>query len=86
MNLTPLIEPTGITTGGGTYVGENVSAGRDFVGHDSTAIYAATVYIGNLPPDETDILADEPSPGDPPFKGLEYFDVNDAISSLAAKN
>ncbi|MBP7686462.1 MAG: SUMF1/EgtB/PvdO family nonheme iron enzyme [Thermoflexales bacterium] len=55
-------------------------AGRDKIvsagGHVITAGAGATVNIGVLPASEPEDLS--PTPGDPPFKGLQYFDETDA--------
>ena len=66
---------------GGDVVGrDKITAGRDAIGRDKieaeTIIQARTVIIGAPPAISP---ADEaPVPGEPPFKGLQYFDEADA--------
>ncbi|MBI3240896.1 MAG: hypothetical protein HYZ49_01190 [Chloroflexi bacterium] len=65
-------EGSQVTIGSGDLTGrDKISAGRDVVQVGA----GATVIIGAAPsaPEE-----EAPAPGNPPFKGLQYFDENDA--------
>lgn len=80
---TPPVGGVSVNSAGGPRIGGDV-VGRDKTSTEITAgdhvIQAApcaTVIVGQAP--ETAPLEDEaPTPGEPPFKGLLYFDEADA--------
>jgi WD40 repeat protein len=60
-----------ITVGSGDVVaGDKTTAGRDVINVGA----GATVIFGARP----EVEDEAPAPGEPPFKGLQYFDENDA--------
>ncbi len=66
---------------GGDVTGRDktVTAGGDVVGRDKLQIHVeagATVIVGERPSFEPEDLS--PLPGEPPYKGLQYFDEPDA--------